>query len=123
MRIKNIRAIAMNQKRHVRGRMNKTEAAYAAHLELLKLAGDVTAWRFEEVGLRLADNTFYYPDFQVISMDGIVEYHEVKGHWMDDARVKWKAVAEKFPEFRFLAVKKKKGEWEIEEYGKMEEKT
>lgn len=117
MRITGTRAVALPQTRHVRGRMNKTEAAYAENLELRRMAGEVVAWRFEDVGLRLADRTLYYPDFQVILSDGTVEFHEVKGHWMDDARVKWKAVAERFPEFRFLAVKKKGGGWEFEEYG------
>lgn len=86
------------------GEMNKTEAAYAAHLALLKAAGEVAWFRFEGIKLRLADNTFYSPDFAVMAGDGVVEMHEVKGFWTDDARVKIKVAADQYP-FRFKAFK------------------
>jgi hypothetical protein len=100
------------------GEMNKTEAAYAAHLDRIK--GTVIAWyRFEGVKLRLADNTFYSPDFAVMLADGTMEMHEVKGFWQDDARVKIKVAASLYP-FRFLAMKprakKHGGGWEVEEF-------
>lgn len=86
------------------GQMNKTEAAYAEHLGMLKLAGEVLWYRFEGVKLRLADNTFYTPDFAVLAKDGVMECHEVKGSWQDDARVKIKVAADQYP-FRFVAMK------------------
>lgn len=86
--------------------MNKTEAEYARFLELRKAAGEIAWFAFEGVKLRLADKTFYTPDFAVMRADGLIEMHEVKGHWMDDARVKIKVAAEQFP-FRFLAFKKR----------------
>ena len=86
------------------GKMNKTEEAYAAHLELRKAAGEVLWWKFEGMKLRLADNTFYTPDFNVLTRDCVMECHEVKGYWIDDARVKIKVAAEMFP-FRFRAFK------------------
>lgn len=99
--------------------MNKTEAAYAAHLELRKHAGEVLWYRFEGLKLRLADNTFYTPDFAVMLADGVLEVHEVKGFWEDDARVKIKVAADQYP-FRFLAVKarakKDGGGWEFESF-------
>lgn len=88
------------------GAMNKTEAGYGQHLELLKHAGEVLWYRFEGVKLRLADNTFYTPDFAVMAATGQMELHEVKGFWEDDARVKIKVAAEMYP-FKFLAVKVK----------------
>ena len=95
---------------------NKTEVAYAAHLETLKRAGLVLWYRFEAVKLRLADNTFYTPDFAVMLPDGEIELHEVKGFWRDDARVKIKVAAEMYP-FQFVAVQKAKGgEWKIERF-------
>ena len=48
-------------------------------------------------------------------MAGEVEIHEVKGFWMDDARVKIKVASEMFP-FRFVAVTRKAGRWEAEEF-------
>lgn len=102
-----------------RGQMNRTEEAYAKHLELLRSAGNVLWWRFEGIKLRLADNTFYTPDFAVLAGDGVMELHEVKGFWMDDARAKIKIAAEQYP-FRFFAfkaeAKKRGGGWKAEEF-------
>lgn len=101
------------------GEMNKTEAAYAAHLGLLRAAGNIQWFRFEGVKLRLADNTFYSPDFAVMASDGVLEMHEVKGFWQDDARVKIKVAADQYP-FRFLAIKAKAkkdgGGWTLETF-------
>ena len=47
------------------GAMNKTEAAYARTLELRKAADEVAWYKFEGLKFRLADNTFYTPDFAV----------------------------------------------------------
>ena len=101
------------------GAMNKTEAGYGQHLELLKRAGEVLWFRFEGVKLRLADNTFYTPDFAVMLANGQIECHEVKGFWQDDARAKIKIAADQYP-FRFIAVKVKTkkdgGGWEVEAF-------
>jgi len=51
------------------GQMDKSEAAYAAFLESEKHAGRVLWYRFEGLKLRLADNTFYTPDFAVLASD------------------------------------------------------
>lgn len=67
------------------GQMNKTESAYCQHLEQRKRAGEVAWYRFEGIKLRLADNTFYTPDFAVMLATGEMELHEVKGFWTDDA--------------------------------------
>jgi len=93
------------------GTMNKTESAYDAHLAVLQHAGEIVWRKFEGVKLRLADNTFYTPDFAVMTKDGFLEMHEVKGFWQDDARVKIKVAASIYP-FKFIAAKprpKKKG--------------
>lgn len=99
------------------GERNKTEQAYEDYLALLQQAGRVLWFKFEGVKLRLADNTFYTPDFAVMLDNGQMEMHEVKGFWHDDARVKIKVAAELYP-FRFLAAKPKAkkdgGGWEIE---------
>jgi hypothetical protein len=101
------------------GAMNKTEAAYDAHLWLLRHAQEIQWHKFEAVKLRLADNTFYTPDFAVLASDGVMEMHEVKGFWEDDARVKIKVAAATYP-FRFIALtaraKKHGGGWEREEF-------
>lgn len=101
------------------GTLNKTEQAYAGVLELMKHAGSVRWYKFEGLKLRLADNTFYTPDFAVMAEDGVIECHEVKGFWQDDARAKIKIAADMYP-FRFMAVKAKPkrigGGWEYEQF-------
>lgn len=95
--------------------MNRLETSYAAHLELRKLTGEIRKWAFEPVKLRLAQKTYYNPDFWVVFDDGAIEIHETKGHWEDDARVKVKCAAVMFPEFAFVGVTwdKKQG-WKFE---------
>lgn len=88
------------------GAMNKTEAAYAATLDARRHAGEVAWFKFEGIKLRLADNTFYTPDFAVMLANGALEMHEVKGFWQDDARAKIKIAADLFP-MQFVAVKAK----------------
>lgn len=101
------------------GAMNKSEAAYAALLEARKHAGEVAWFKFEGIKLRLADNTFYTPDFAVMLADGRMECHEVKGFWTDDGRAKIKIAADLYP-FAFLAVralpKKAGGGWSMEDF-------
>lgn len=84
--------------------MNKLEAKYAAELATQKLAGEILRFEFEPIKLRLADRTWYSPDFLVVTDAGIIELHEVKGHWEDDARVKFKVAAELHPWFQFVGV-------------------
>lgn len=102
------------------GAMNKTEAAYAMTLELRKAAGEVAWYRFEGLKFRLADNTFYTPDFAVLLAGGALEAHEVKGHMMEDANVKIKVAADLYP-IRFFIVrakpKREGGGWKIEGVG------
>jgi len=88
------------------GKMNKTEAAYAIRLDEMKSDGTIRWFSFEGMTLKLADNTRYTPDFAVMRDDGLIELHEVKGFFREDAKVKVKVAAEMFP-FRFLIVRKK----------------
>lgn len=101
------------------GAMNQTEKRYAAHLAARQHAGEIVWFRFEGMKFRLADKTFYTPDFAVMLSSGELECHEVKGFWEDDARVKVKVVADQYP-LRFIAVtaqtKKAGGGWLVEEF-------
>lgn len=102
------------------GAMNKTEVAYEAYLKTLLMAGELLWYKFEGLKFRLADNTFYTPDFCIMLPDGQIEIREVKGFWQEDARVKIKVAAEMYP-FKFVAVKAKTkkmgGGWEYEVFG------
>jgi hypothetical protein len=105
--------------------MNKWESGYAQVLEARRAAKLIAWWAFEPFKLRLAGATYYTPDFAVLTQSepfreagSELEFHEVKGFWRDDARVKIKVAAEHFP-FRFLVVTKRKvrdgGGWLFEE--------
>lgn len=110
-----MRARAMARPRHVPGSMNKLERQFAAELAMRHVAGDIENWRFEAIKLRLAEKTFYTPDFSVVAKGGFVYLYEVKGHWEDDARVKVKVAAEMFPEFHFVGVTfDKRAGWQYE---------
>lgn len=104
-----------------KGKLNKTEEAYAAHLEQLRMVGEVLWYKFEPFRFVLATKTTYTADFLVQTASGHLEVHEVKGFWTDDARVKIKIAAEMFPVFRFVAVKAAKSKasgaaWEMETF-------
>ena len=102
------------------GVMNKTEAAYAAALDQRRTAGEVAWFKFEGIKLRLADNTFYTPDFAVMLANGALEMHEVKGFMQEDANVKIKVAADLYP-MRFIVIrvkpKKDGGGWRVDEVG------
>jgi hypothetical protein len=86
--------------------MNGTERKYAQLLELRQKAGEILWWKFEGLTLKLADDTRYTPDFVVMLKDGMIECHETKGHWRDDALVKIKVASAQFPfKFRSFSLK------------------
>lgn len=118
------RFLRSHAKPHVRGQMNKTEAAYAEHLSVRMLAGEVLGFQFEAIRLRLADNTNYCPDFLVQLADTTLELHEVKACKSDGSiisedasKIKLKVAAEKYPMFGFVLCGKlpKSGGWRFDE--------
>lgn len=84
--------------------MNGLEKAYASRLETLRQAGEVDWYEFEPMRLKLADDTYYRPDFAVVA-NGELSFHETKGHMREAARVRLNVAASKFP-FAFYLVKK-----------------
>lgn len=112
--LKRFQALGRRPKGEAR-KMNKTEAEWATMLEIRKRAGEVAWYGFEVIKIRLADKTFYEPDFLVMLANGELEVHEVKGGFvMDDARMKFKVCAEHFPARLVWAQKIKGGAWKVE---------
>lgn len=101
--------------------MNKLESQYADELGAMGKAGKLVSWSFEAVTLKLAPDTRYTPDFMVVNAKDEIEFHEVKGFMEDDAWVKLKVAAERFPEFHFVLIrritKKDGGGWDIKRVG------
>jgi len=108
--------------------MNGLESEYASHLWAQQIAGGVLWYSFDAIKVRLAGNTFYSPDFLVLLSDLTLEVHEVKGskrdkktgqrkpYVEDDAAVKIKVAAEKYPMRFFMVWKDEAGRWARHEY-------
>jgi hypothetical protein len=98
-------------------KMNKTEAQFAQLLDLQLKAGELLWWEFEPMNLRLGVNCYYRIDFMVMEKSGRLVAYEVKGHWEDDALVKIRTAAEKFP-WPFIAVRwdRKEKKWEYRKF-------
>jgi hypothetical protein len=99
--------------------MNKTERLYGEKLDRMKVAGQVKWWAFNQVRLRIATGekaAWYKPDFFVQFADGHFEMHETKGFERQRGLLALKVAAGQFPMFRFVLVKRVKGEWTHEEF-------
>lgn len=97
------------------GAMNGWERKYSATLEARKQTGEILWWAYEAVKLKLADKTYLTPDFVVMLADGAIEFHEVKGFMRDDAAVKLKVAANKFPFIFRLITQGRDKTWSITE--------
>jgi hypothetical protein len=95
--------------------MNRWEEAYANHLSQLEDLLQIETYWFEPIKLKLADGTYYTPDFGVMR-GGKLEFHEVKGFMREAARVRLNVAAEKFP-FPFYLVKKARIGWSVNRVG------
>ena len=100
------------------GAMNKTEAKFAAHLDMLKLAGDVLWYAFESVKLKLAPRTFLTVDFAVLPAATMcltmIDVKGAKAIVQEDAAVKMRVAAGMFP-FAFRFAFPQGDGWQIEE--------
>ena len=114
---------AKGRPRRQPGEMTSVEKQMHHELGVKQTLGEIEWFAYEPVKLRLADRTFYTPDFCVMHTDGTIEFREVKGSWkaphQEDSRVKIKVAAEQFQMFRFTSYSGggKKG-WKIEEFNK-----
>lgn len=90
---------------------SKWEADYAKHLDLQLSAGLILGWTYEAIVLEIGVGAHYTPDFPVTLPDGSNEMREVKGYRREAAIVRIKAAALRYPQFRFVLVTKRNGEW------------
>jgi hypothetical protein len=85
------------------------EREFAAHLEILRAAGELSFWDYECVKIRLADGTWYTADFLVKLKDQIIIY-ETKGFMREAARVRVNVAATRVP-IPIFVVTKEGGSW------------
>jgi hypothetical protein len=102
--------------RRIPGKMNRLEENYSQQLELRKRVGEIRGWEFEKVTLKIADDCRFTPDFFVVTADDLIEFHETKGFMRDDAAVKIRVAADRFPMFKFVLVQWKSKQWTVKEY-------
>ena len=100
-----------------RGVMNATEFEYSRELAARWQRHELIWFAFEPFALRLARGASFTPDFVVLTDKGHLQFHEVKGHWREAARVRIKVAASKFP-FPFFVVQKTRDGWSVEEIRK-----
>ena len=92
----------------------ETETQYAAMLNLMLKAGEIEGYKAQAFKVRLADNTWYTPDFMV-HYHSHVEVHEIKGGWITDkGKIKFKIARDLWPiyDWRMMQGKKRKGVYE-----------
>lgn len=104
-----------------RGKMNKTETAYAEWLKARVVTGEIVDWWFEPLSLRLShpdqgQPARFSPDFMVLYPDGTTCFDDTKGKMTDfAAMVRIKAAAELYPLWRFRVATKVKGGFDVVE--------
>lgn len=84
------------------------EANYGRYLEFQRVNGMIRSWQHEPEtfwfeGIKRGTCS-YLPDFKVTTLNGTVEYHEVKG-WMDHkSKTKIKRMAKYHPLIRLIVI-------------------
>jgi hypothetical protein len=91
---------------------SKLERTYALqYLTPLVHAGQLKDWKYEALKFRLADGSWFTPDFAVVLLNGAHEIHELKGWMREAARVRFLVARELFPSYRWRMIEKKAGAW------------
>jgi hypothetical protein len=105
------------------GEPNKGEAAFGQHLEFEKQQGRILWYWFEQIKLKIGKKCWLTIDYVVVRADFRVELIDVKGrkgdgyYCREDAKVKLRAIADKFPVFKVAVVwPRKGGGWSREDF-------
>lgn len=106
--------------------MNRTETAYAAHLDLQMKAGAILWYGFEAITVKLGEDCRFTPDFLVMLPGGRLECRDTKGsrkikvgskagqtrpYVEEDALVKARVMARHFVIPIFFVWRDTDGEW------------
>lgn len=96
---------------------SKAEQLYAWELGEKAKAHEIVAWRYEPITMVVIDASGercrYTPDFMVLlpttEPADFIEFHEVKGHLREAARLRFLSARERYPWFRFRMVRRLRG--------------
>jgi hypothetical protein len=94
---------------------NGTERRFVAEIyEPMRLAGEARRCDYEPEKFRLADRTYFTPDYRVWMADREIRFYEVKGGFVrDDAMVKLKVFAELHPMYAVYLAAYARRSWSI----------
>ena len=100
---------------------SRLEQDYAAYLECLRLARELSGWQYEPRTFVLPGGVKFTPDFCVLR-DGKEEWHEVKGYRVGhvrrrEGRTKWRIASGVYPEYRWVWVTRKNKQWVFQTRG------
>jgi hypothetical protein len=92
---------------------NKWEQHFAtAYLDPLLFSNTIRSYCYECLKFKLADGSWFCPDFTVWYPDDLIELAEVKGWLREAARVRFLVARDKFPMFRWTMYERKHGQWQ-----------
>lgn len=94
---------------------SKLEASYELYLSALKHVGEIQAFWYHPLTLKLPGGVRYTPDFMVWPNEGKVQIHECKG-WsknLRDGMTRLKLASGLFSCWDWRLVKRNKGQWDI----------
>lgn len=86
---------------------SKWEANVALYLDFLKNKGAIRDWHFESKWFEFPiahGTTRYLPDFEVINLDGSVEYWEVKGYMDSRSKTKLRRMKKYHPNVKLIII-------------------
>ena len=90
------------------------ERSMAERLELLKLSAGIDHWRYESQKFKVGGG-WYTPDYQVIAFGHMLQI-EVKGHWREAAKLRYRSAAMEYGEYIWVVAKVTRGGWNFEAY-------
>lgn len=117
-------------KRDATAAMSKPERSFSEYNEARRIAREIETWAFHPAKWRLADGTWYEPDFMVVHLDGRIEFDDTKAFWKskkqvrasvkskEASTVKIKVAAETYPQFDWNQCwQDEVGEWKYRAFG------
>ncbi len=100
----NVSALARASGHDPLSKLNKTERRFCARLDSYKARKLIRDFTTQAVTLHLAHDCRFTPDNAVIEADGTFTFYDVKGFEREDAVLKMRIAAERFPWFRFRMI-------------------
>lgn len=89
------------------------EANYARYLNWLVKLKEILSWKYENKTFEFPvkkGTRFYTPDFEVLTKNNVIEYHEVKGYMTQKGQTALNRMRKYYPQIKIIMVQKKEYE-------------